>query len=213
MVWFLANHCWSTHLDHPCGSWSSSWQHQFQCSPCNTPLSCRPLVGIPFHITGTQWSHRGLELRESWKQLNYLDVVFGTTAQDLQKEKKKKKFRKWNVVTYINVNLNWCSERNRTKTLFWTKKCFLKRQLKDAWEQKRQEKKKRTEGNKGGRMSEREEGKSRNDRLTQQWGVERVVLLVAMGTQDTFNLHIWCHEWGRGHLWQKLLPWLLASCT
>lgn len=61
--------------------------------------------------------------------------------------------------------------------------------------------------------SEREEGKTRNDRLTQQWGVERVVLLVAMGTQDTFNLHIWCHEWGRGHLWQKLLPWLLASCT
>lgn len=42
--------------------------------------------------------------------------------------------------------------------------------------------------------------KSRKDRLTQQWGVQRVVLIVAMGTQDTFNLHIWGHEWGRGHL-------------
>lgn len=51
------------------------------------------------------------------------------------------------------------------------------------------------------------------DRLTEQWGVEGVVLIVAMGTQDTFNLHIWGHEWGRGNLWKKLLPRLLASRT
>lgn len=43
-----------THLDHPCGSWSSSWQHRFPCFQCNTQLSCRPPVGIPFHTTGTQ---------------------------------------------------------------------------------------------------------------------------------------------------------------
>lgn len=51
------------------------------------------------------------------------------------------------------------------------------------------------------------------DRLTEQWGVEGVVVIVAMGTQDTFNLHIWGHEWGRGNLWKKLLPWLLPSRT
>lgn len=43
-------------------------------------------------------------------------------------------------------------------------------------------------------------GAETTDRLTQQWGVERVVLLVAVGTQDTFDLHIRGHEWGRGHL-------------
>lgn len=53
----------------------------------------------------------------------------------------------------------------------------------------------------------------KTDRLTQQWGVQRVVLIVAMGTQDTFNLHIWGHEWGRGHLRQKLFPRLLAGGT
>lgn len=53
----------------------------------------------------------------------------------------------------------------------------------------------------------------KTDRLTQQWGVERVVLLVAVETQDTFDLHIWGHERGWGHLWQKLLPWLLAGPT
>lgn len=86
-----------------------------------------------------------------------------------------------------------------------------KRQLKDR--RKHENRKGGKEGNKGGRIRQRKEGKSRNDRLTQQWGIERVVLLVAMGTQDTFNLHIWGHEWGRGHLWEKLLPWLLAGCT
>lgn len=49
------------------------------------------------------------------------------------------------------------------------------------------------------------------DRLTQQWGIERVVLVVAMGTQDTFDLHVRGHERGRGHLWKKLLPWLRSS--
>lgn len=34
-----------------------------------------------------------------------------------------------------------------------------------------------------------------------------------MGTQDTFNLHIWGHEWGWGNLWKKLLPRLLPSRT
>lgn len=99
------------------------------------------------------------------------------------------------------------------QNLVLNQKMFFKKATEGRVRTEKAEKKKRTQGNKGGRMSEREEGKSRNDRLTQQWGVERVVLLVAMGTQDTFNLHIWCHEWGRGHLWQKLLPWLLASCT
>lgn len=56
-----------------------------------------------------------------------------------------------------------------------------------------------------------EERAEKTDRLTQQWGVERVVLLVAVGTQDTFDLHVWGHEWGRGHFRQKLLPWLLAG--
>lgn len=49
------------------------------------------------------------------------------------------------------------------------------------------------------------------DRLTQQWGIERVVLLVVMGTQDTFDLHIRGHKRGRRHLWKKLLPRLLSS--
>lgn len=53
----------------------------------------------------------------------------------------------------------------------------------------------------------------KTDRLTQQWRVQRVVLIVAMETQDTFNLHIWGHEWGRGHLWEKFLPWLLTGGT
>lgn len=60
---FLVNSYCLAHLGHPYGPWSNSWRHRFQCSQCSTLLSCRPPVGIPFHITGTQWSHQGLELR------------------------------------------------------------------------------------------------------------------------------------------------------
>lgn len=100
--------------------------------------------------------------------------------------------------------------KKQNQNLVLNQKMFFKKATEGA---EKAEKKKNRRKQRWANESEREEGKSRNDRLTQQWGVERVVLLVAMGTQDTFNLHIWCHEWGRGHLWQKLLPWLLASCT
>lgn len=74
--------------------------------------------------------------------------------------------------------------------------------------------KKRKEGKRSG--ANLRVGRSRaemTDRLTEQWGVEGVVLIVAMVTQDTFNLHIRGHEWRRGNLWKKLLPWLLPSRT
>lgn len=57
----------STHRGLPYGSWSNSWQHRFQCCQCSTPLFCTPPAGIPFHTTGTQWSHQGLELRVRWE--------------------------------------------------------------------------------------------------------------------------------------------------
>lgn len=66
---------------------------------------------------------------------------------------------------------------------------------------KKKTQKKRKGGNQYGQLGVRQKRAETTDRLTQQWGVERVVLLVAMETQDTFNLHIWGHEWGRGHLW------------
>lgn len=58
---------------------------------------------------------------------------------------------------------------------------------------------------------DKEEREKETDRLTQQWGIERVVLVVAVGTQDTFDLHVRGHERGRGHLWKKLLPRLLSG--
>lgn len=57
-----------THRGLPYGSWSNSWQHRFQCCQCSTPLFCMPPAGIPFHTTGTQWSHQGLELRVRWEE-------------------------------------------------------------------------------------------------------------------------------------------------
>lgn len=59
----------SAHPGLPYGSWSNSWQHQFQCCQCSTRLFCRPPVGIPSHITGTQWNRQGLEL---WQEKNSL---------------------------------------------------------------------------------------------------------------------------------------------
>lgn len=58
----------TTHQGLPYGSWSNSWQHRFQCCQCSTLLFCRPPAGIPFHTTGTQWSHQGLELRVRWEE-------------------------------------------------------------------------------------------------------------------------------------------------
>lgn len=81
-------------------------------------------------------------------------------------------------------------------------------------ERKKDRRKRRLDGGQKQRWLERKQSAEKEtDRLTQQWGVERVVLLVAVGTQDTFDLHIRGHERGWGHLWQKLLPWLLAGPT
>lgn len=68
----------SAHLSLPYGSWSNSWQRQFQYCRCSTLLFCRPPAGIPSRITGTQWNHRGPELwREEKHALwNFCFTVF-----------------------------------------------------------------------------------------------------------------------------------------
>ena len=73
------------------------------------------------------------------------------------------------------------------------------------------ENKEKARGTKRRSDRRRKKRAEKTDRLTQQWGVEGVVLIVAVGTQDTFDLHVWGHERGRGSFRQKLLPRLLAG--
>lgn len=75
LLCYRTKHFFQLDLRHPYGSWSSLWQHRFQCSQYNKPLSCTLPMGTPFHINGRQWSHQGQELKVKMKMFKLMCIL------------------------------------------------------------------------------------------------------------------------------------------